>query len=64
MKTSPYNLGEGEMIIILDDEKEINIKLEEMYKELLKIYNLQFKHNTQRKGERDIVFKETRVKRI
>ena len=40
MKTSPYNLGEGEMIIILDDEKEINIKLEEMYKELLKIYNL------------------------
>ena len=23
-----------------DDEKEINIKLEEMYKELLKIYNL------------------------
>ena len=40
MKTSPYNLGEGEMIIILDDEKEINIKLEEMYKELLKIYTL------------------------
>ena len=40
MKTSPYNLGEGEMIIILDDAKEINIKLEEMYKELLKIYNL------------------------
>lgn len=40
MKTKPENLEENEFIIILDDNKEINIKAEEMYKELYNIYNL------------------------
>ena len=40
MKIKPENLEENEFIIILDDNKEINIKSEEMYKELYNIYNL------------------------
>ena len=40
MKIKPENLEEDEFIIILDDNKEINIKSEEMYKELYNIYNL------------------------
>ena len=40
MKIKPENLAEDEFIIILDDNKEINIKSEEMYKELYNIYNL------------------------
>ena len=40
MKVKVENLEEDEFIIILDDKKEINIKSEEMYKELYNIYNL------------------------
>ena len=40
MKTKPENLEEDEFIIILDDNKEINIKAQDMYKELHNIYNL------------------------
>ena len=40
MKTTPKNLNEDELIIILDDNKEINIKLEDMYKKLYNIYEL------------------------
>ena len=40
MKIKPENLEEDEFIIILDNNKEINIKSEEMYKELYNIYNL------------------------
>ena len=40
LKTTPTNLEEDNYIIILDNEKEINIKSEEMYKELKDIYNL------------------------
>lgn len=40
MKVKPENLEEDEFIIILDDSKEINIKAQDMYKELYNIYNL------------------------
>ena len=40
MKIKPENLEEDEFIIILDNNKEINIKSEEMYTELYNIYNL------------------------
>ncbi len=40
MNTKPENLEEDEFIIILDDNKEINIKAQDMYKELHNIYNL------------------------
>ena len=40
MKVKVENLEEDEFIIILDDKKEINIKSEEMYKELYNIYSL------------------------
>ena len=40
IKIKPENIDEDEFIIILDDNKEINIKAEEMYKELYNIYNL------------------------
>ena len=40
LKIKPENLDEDEFIIILDDNKEINIKAEEIYKELYKIYNI------------------------
>ena len=40
MKIKPENLEEDEFIIILDNNKEINIKSEEMYTKLYNIYNL------------------------
>lgn len=40
MKITPENLDEDEFIIVLDNNKEINIKSQEMYKELYNIYNL------------------------
>lgn len=40
MKTKPENIDENEFIIILDDNKEVNIKAGDMYKELYNIYNL------------------------
>lgn len=40
MKIKPENLEEDEFIIILDNNKKINIKAEEMYKELYNIYDL------------------------
>lgn len=40
MKVKVENLEEDEFIIILDNKKEINIKSEEMYKELYNIYSL------------------------
>ncbi|WP_297134733.1 elongator complex protein 3 [Terrisporobacter sp.] len=40
MKTTPINLSEDEFIIVLDNNKEINIKSEDMYKELFNIYSL------------------------
>ena len=40
MKTTPVNLSEDEFIIVLDNNKEINIKSEEMYKKLFNIYSL------------------------
>ena len=40
MKTMPQNLEEDEFIIVLDNDKEINIKAQDMYKELYNIYNL------------------------
>ena len=40
MKTTPSNIAEDEFIIVLDNDKEINITLEQIYKKLLNIYNL------------------------
>ena len=40
MKTTPSNIAEDEFIIVLDNDKEINITSEQIYKELLNIYNL------------------------
>lgn len=40
MKIKAEDLEEDEFIIILDDNKEINIRAQEMYKELYNIYNL------------------------
>lgn len=40
MKIKPENIDEDEFIIVLDGNKEINIKADEMYKELYNIYNL------------------------
>lgn len=40
MKTKPENIDENEFVIILDDNKKVNIKAQDMYKELYKIYNL------------------------
>ena len=40
MKTTPSNISEDEFIIVLDNDKEINITSEQIYKELLNIYNL------------------------
>lgn len=40
MKTIPENIDEDEFIIILDGNKEINVKAENIYKELYNIYNL------------------------
>lgn len=40
IKTKPENIDENEFVIILDDNKEVNIKAKDMYKELYNIYNL------------------------
>ena len=40
IKTIPENIDEDEFIIILDGNKEINVKAENIYKELYNIYNL------------------------
>ena len=40
MKTTPSNISEDEFIIVLDNDKEINITSEQIYKKLLGIYNL------------------------
>ncbi|WP_455538177.1 elongator complex protein 3 [Terrisporobacter sp.] len=40
MKTTPSNISEDEFIIILDNDKEINVTSREIYKKLLNIYNL------------------------
>ncbi|MCC3865770.1 radical SAM protein [Terrisporobacter petrolearius] len=40
IKTKPENIDENEFAIILDDNKEVNVKAEDMYKELYNIYNL------------------------
>ena len=40
MKTTTSNIAEDEFIIVLDNDKEINITSEQIYKELLNIYNL------------------------
>lgn len=40
MKIKPENLDENEFIIIFDENEELNIKSEDMYKELYNIYNL------------------------
>ncbi|MEG0856073.1 MAG: radical SAM protein [Terrisporobacter sp.] len=40
LKTIPTDLKEDEFKIVLDNNKEVNITLEKMYKELYNIYNL------------------------
>ncbi|UPA29501.1 radical SAM protein [Terrisporobacter glycolicus] len=40
IKTKQENIDENEFVIILDDNKEVNIKAKDMYKELYNIYNL------------------------
>ena len=40
IKTKPENIDENEFVIILDYNKEVNIKAKDMYKELYNIYNL------------------------
>ncbi|WP_148556297.1 radical SAM protein [Terrisporobacter glycolicus] len=40
IKTKPENIDENEFVIILDENKEVNIKAKDMYKELYNIYNL------------------------
>ncbi|MCC3867240.1 elongator complex protein 3 [Terrisporobacter mayombei] len=40
MKIKPENIDENEFIIMLDDNKVVNIKAEDMYKKLYNIYNL------------------------
>lgn len=40
MKTTPSDIAQDKFIIVLDNDKEINITSEQMYKELLDIYNL------------------------
>lgn len=40
IKTKPENIDENQFVIILDDNKEVNIKAKDMYKELYNIYNL------------------------